>query len=344
MSLTYKEIMEQYHSMMQTKIYLDEKMPALTDLLDSKKFSSLVVLGCGSSHSLAKSIARMTQMETGFPSVALAAGDVLLHSSRYKKCFEDALVLAVSRSGSTSEILLTINSLKEQNIDFTTVAFTCKEDSQLSRLSDLPLDFPWAYDYSICQTRTVSCFYYAFSYILARFTKDPELLDDLDFIVTNGDNYIKEIDAAMQRLAEKPWSNVVVLGDAELCGIAEEGALAFKEICQLPSNYYNLLDARHGPAVLFNDQTLIVAALGPANNYEMDFLRDMIKKTPHIIAFTDKTFCLAGVDIVPYNRELSHIAKGLPFILICQLVSYYKAVQTGVNPDAPDGLDAWISF
>lgn len=34
-------------------------------------------------------------------------------------------------------------------------------------------------------------------------------------------------------------------GDAELCGICEEGALTFKEICQVDSNYYHLLDARH---------------------------------------------------------------------------------------------------
>jgi glucosamine 6-phosphate synthetase-like amidotransferase/phosphosugar isomerase protein len=70
----------------------------------------------------------------------------------------------------------------------------------------------------------------------------------------------------------------------------------------------------------------------------------MVKKTPHIIAFTDKPKEMDRVQVMPYSREISHIAKGLPFILICQLLSYHKAIYRGTNPDAPTGLDAWISL
>ncbi len=344
MSLTYTEILEQYKSMRQTKIYLNEKMHAIVDLLETEKFSSFIVLGSGSSYCLAKSFARMTYMKTGLPSVAIAAGDMLLHYSRYDQLFDNALILAVSRSGSTSEILLTIELLKNRNKKFTLISFTCKKDSPLSLLSDLNLDFPWAFDHSICQTRTVSCFYYSFAYIIANITNDMELLADLDYIIDNGDGYIKEIEDILKKVAEKDWSNVVILADSEISGIAEEGALAFKEICQLPSNHYNLLDARHGPVVLFDDKTLIIAALGPSDKYEQDFLNDMTKKTSHIVALTDVEFRNTGVNFILFGRRLNHISKGLPLILICQLVSYHKAIITGVNPDAPDGLDAWVSF
>lgn len=344
MDLTYGEIKEQYRSMKQTKTYLDGQMQEISKRLKMESYTSLIVLGCGSSYSLAKSFARMANMCTGFPATALAAGDVLLHAPRYAKCFEGALVLAVSRSGSTSEILLALDALKEQNCRFTIVSLTCREASKLSNLANMNLDIPWAYDNSVCQTRTVSCLYYAFAYILANMTNDIDLLADLDDVVSRGDDYLKEIDAPLHNFAARPWSHVVVLGDAELCGLAEEGALAFKEICQLPSNHYHLLDARHGPAVLINEETLILAALGPNNSYEQDFLQDMVKKTPHIIAFTDRTMGIDGVQVMPYSHEISHIAKGLPFILICQLLSYHKAIYRGTNPDAPTGLDAWISL
>lgn len=344
MDLTYKEIKEQYRSMKQTKAYLDEQMQEIANRLKMESYTSLIVLGCGSSYSLAKSLARMANMRTGFPATALAAGDVLLHALRYTKCFEGALVLAVSRSGSTSEILLALAALKEKNCRFTLVSLVCREESELSKLADMNLDIPWAYDSSICQTRTVSCLYYAFSYILATMTGDVELLADLDAVVSLGDDYLEDVDVVLRDFAARSWSRVVVLGDAELCGLAEEGALAFKEICQLPSNHYHLLDARHGPAVLINEETLILAVLGPNNSYEQDFLQDMTKKTPHVIAFTDRPGEIDGVQVMPYIREISHIAKGLPFILICQLLSYHKAICRGTNPDAPTGLDAWISL
>jgi glutamine---fructose-6-phosphate transaminase (isomerizing) len=344
MDLTYGEIKEQYRSMKQTKTYLDGQMQEISKRLKMENYTSLIVLGCGSSYSLAKSFARMANMCTGFPTTALAAGDVLLHATRYTKCFEGALVLAISRSGSTSEILLALDALKKQNCRFTIVSLACKEESTLSKMADMNLDIPWAYDNSVCQTRTVSCLYYAFAYILANMTNDIELLGDLDDVVSRGDDYLEQINALLQNFATRPWSHVVVLGDAELCGLAEEGALAFKEICQLPSNHYHLLDARHGPAVLINEETLILAALGPNNNYEQDFLQDMVKKTPHIIAFTDRPEEIDRVQVMPYSREISHIAKGLPFILICQLLSYHKAILRGTNPDAPTGLDAWISL
>ncbi|MDF2999911.1 MAG: Glucosamine-6-phosphate deaminase [Bacillota bacterium] len=344
MDLTYNEIKEQYRSMQQTKSYLDGQMTEISKWIKMRRYTSLIVLGCGSSYSLAKSLARMTHMKTGFPATALPAGDVLLHAHRYIKSFEGALVLAVSRSGSTSEILLALESLKSQNCQFTIVTLTCKEESALAKLSDMNLDLPWAYDHSVCQTRTVSCLYYAFAYILANMTHDFDLLADLDEVIAHGDDYLDEVDALLKNYAAESWSQVVVLGDAELCGLAEEGALAFKEICQLPSNHYHLLDSRHGPAVLINEDTMILAVLGPNNDYEKDFLLDMSKKTSHIIAFTDKPQESDSVRVLPYRRKISHIAKGLPFILICQLLSYHKAIYRGTNPDAPTGLDAWISL
>jgi Predicted phosphosugar isomerases len=344
MNITYGEIKEQYRSIKQTKTYLDEQMEKISQQLQMERYTSLIVLGCGSSYSLAKSLARIANMRTGFPATALPAGDVMLHASRYTRSFENALVLVVSRSGSTSEILLAIEALKEQNCHFTIASLTCMEESRLSKLSDMNLDMPWAYDSSVCQTRTVSCLYYAFTYILANLTNDDELLNDLDAVIARGDEYLEEINPFLEKYASKSWSHVIVLGDAELCGLAEEGALAFKEICQLPSNHYHLLDSRHGPAVLINENTLILAVLGPNNGYEKDFLADMAKKTSHIIAFTDQPLEIDSVQVMPYHSEISHIAKGLPFILICQLLSYHKAINRGTNPDAPTGLDAWISL
>lgn len=39
-----------------------------------------------------------------------------------------------------------------------------------------------------------------------------------------------------------------------MCGIAEEGALAFTEIAMLTGRYFHLLDYRHGPIVISGEK------------------------------------------------------------------------------------------
>ena len=152
---------------------------------------------------------------------------------------------------------------------------------------------------------------------------------------------MKKAEALADELAERPWSHCVVLADAELEGLAEEGALAFKEICQLPSNYYHLLDLRHGPMVLVGEKTLTIAALGSKNELEYKLLSDVKAKKSELVAFSDISVEHARS---VYGYPLSHIARGIPFIILCQMIAYKKALKTGADPDKPTGLEAWIAL
>jgi fructoselysine-6-P-deglycase FrlB-like protein len=153
-------------------------------------------------------------------------------------------------------------------------------------------------------------------------------------------------------LASRPWDHAVVLADGELEGIAEEGALAFKEICQLPSNYYHMLDVRHGPMVLINEKTLVIAAVGSiGSELERNLLRDVLDKKAELVMFSDTPMCVEGIapvnnkiNAVFFGSGLPHMAKGIPFIVLCQMIAYYKSEAIGTDPDKPTGLDAWISL
>jgi fructoselysine-6-P-deglycase FrlB-like protein len=152
---------------------------------------------------------------------------------------------------------------------------------------------------------------------------------------------MRKAEALADELSVLPWTHCVVLADAELEGLAEEGSLAFKEICQLPSNYYHFLDVRHGPMVLLGEKTLVLAMLGAKNELEFKLLQDIKIKKAETAAFSDVPVDYARL---VYGRPLSHIARGIPFIILCQMVSYKKSLKTGVDPDKPTGLEAWISL
>jgi len=344
MALTYKEMHDTFNALEKTANYIETRWADIASFFKSK--NRFVFIGCGSSYSNAKSFAMICNMHTGVPATALAAGDILLHTERYKKCIDGAGVVFISRSGRTSELIKVLDAMKAQNFNIKVASFVCADDTPLGEKSDLVLSTPWAFDESVCQTRCVTNAYFMAAYIAAKITDNNSVLTDLRLMITEGPAYMEKAETLAKELAVKPWTHAVVLADAELEGIAEEGSLVFKEVCQLPSSYYHLLDVRHGPMVLIGNETLVIVALGTSCELEINLLNDIKAKGANVIAFTDDTDLPADLTVVVsrFDKKLSHIAKGIPVIILCQMIAYYKSKETGADPDKPTGLDAWISL
>ena len=248
-SKTYVEIKDQFNRMVKTENYLTSKLEEIEALV--AQYETIVYIGCGSSYSLAKSLAAATMMHMDKKAAALPAGDIMLRPESYRGLIGGSLIVALSRSGSTSEVLLACEGLKAANIAFSLMSISCTEGKQVAKISDLALEMPWAFDHSVCQTSSVSNIYFAGMMIIAYLSDNKMLQADLLDIAALGSTVLDNNELEYERIAKLGWTTGVVLGDAEIIGIAEEAALAFKEICQLPSNQYPLLDSRHGPFVLF---------------------------------------------------------------------------------------------
>jgi len=342
MAITYKEIRDTFNALEKTRGYLEGKWADIEKFFKGK--SRFVFIGSGSSYSNAKSYAMICNMNTDVPAVTLAAGDILLHAERYKNIIDGSALVFISRSGRTSELIKAYDAMKEHGYSFVTASFVCADDTPLGERSDLVLSTPWAFDESVCQTRCVTNAYFMAAYIIAKITDNKSLLAELNLVITEGPAYMDKAEALAVELAVKPWTHAVVLADAELEGLAEEGALAFKEVCQLPSNYHHLLDVRHGPMVLIGKETLVIVVHGASNELELGLIRDLKEKGAEIVAFSDEAAELEGVRYSCFGRPLTHIAKGIPAIALCQMIAYFKSKETGADPDKPTGLDPWISL
>lgn len=340
---TIHEIHAQYDSLQNAQKAIDAQMDAISALVSGS--SRLVFTGCGSSYALAKSGALMAQLWLNKPAIALPAGDMLLHLETYSQLLEGAVLIALTRSGETSEVVRMVEALQKRGVSFTLLTVTCVSDSTLSSMSDLVVEFPWAFDESVCQTRTVTTLYFFCAYMIAKLGGHAALASDLIKTAQQGDAYMTRIEPILQEAASRSWNCAVVLGDAELAGLCSEGALAFKEICQIPSNYYHLLDVRHGPMVLIGKETLVIAVLSDrGNKLELDLLRDLLAKGAMVIAYSDLPLDMPGLISISFGEALQHPARGIPAIAICQLISYHKSFVTGANPDCPDGLSPWIAL
>ncbi|MCL2820126.1 MAG: SIS domain-containing protein [Oscillospiraceae bacterium] len=342
MALTYSEMFDTFNALKKTAAYLEKSWTDIERFFKSRE--RFVFIGCGSSYSNAKSYAMICNMSAGKPAIALAAGDVLLHTERYRKCISGAAVIFISRSGKTSELIKALDAMKSNGFDISVASFVCADDTPLGEKSGLVLSTPWAFDESVCQTRCVTNAYFMAAYITAKITDNSTVLSELKLLTEEGSAFINKAELLAKELAGKPWTHAVVLADAELEGIAEEGALVFKEVCQLPSSYHHLLDVRHGPMVLIGKETLVIIALGTSCDLEINLIKDLTAKDATVITFSDIGGEYKKAQTISYGKPLSHIAKGIPFIILCQMIAYYKSKETGADPDKPTGLDPWIAL
>ena len=342
MKLTEREIHNQYQALKQTLVEVSSNENAIKSFYNSGQYHSITFLGCGSSYSIAKSMATIGNMALDIPVYALPAGDVWLNYPKYAKQLTGSLFVAISRSGSTSELLNALNAAGNPPA----VSIVCVKDSALTKVSGLNIELPWAFDESVCQTRCVTNMYAAGALMLEILAGGSGIKTGLEKAASIGDSFIAKYNKALENLAQKNWDHVVVLADGELDGLAEEAALAFKEISQLPSNYYHILDSRHGPMVLIGPNTLVIAMLTHNDNeYEMNVIRDIVNKEAAVLVCTAKELLIDGVRLNAYiGVDINHTAAGALYISLCQLLAYHKSFVVGCDPDAPEGLTPWIKI
>lgn len=342
---TSKEILSQYEALEKTYSFMIQKKDEIIQLITGSNFKRITFTGCGSSYSLCKSAAASSKIIAGIEANALAAGDMMLNFPQYTRIINNSLIIAPSRSGSTSELLLAVKNAKE-NFNIPCICISAKCDSPLAEISDLAIEIPWAFDESVCQTRTVTNLYMVNLMLVAFIAGNDKLEKEIGEAIKNGEEFIKNNKDELQLVSENEWENVVVLADAELEGIAEEGSLAFKEISQLQSNYYHILDVRHGPIVLINKKTLVIVTCSPFGDiYQKELIKDLTSKGATVVSISSSEENIWGASLnvgVPAYKNYG--VWGIPLIFIHQYIAYLKAISRGVNPDEPLGLDPWIKL
>ncbi|MCL1896164.1 MAG: SIS domain-containing protein [Clostridiales bacterium] len=345
LSLSYKETMGQYEALKQTFAYMAKERGRLVKAYESGAYGTIVFTGSGSSFEVSRSTAFSASMRLKEKSIALAAGDILINHADYAPLLEGALLVLVSRSGATSEALLAAELVKKQGGKVFSVI--CTEASPLAALSDVVLELPWAFDESVCQTRTVTNLYTANLCLLAFLCGDEGLLEDISSVIQRGEEYIRTWAKPIQEAAAGAWDNAIVLADGELEGIAQEGALAFKEICNTHSNYHHVLDVRHGPMVGITEKTFVIIALSPNDDaYQRDLIRDLLGKGAKVVVYSpEETAPIDGVALqVHSGLPLRSAASGIPFIFVPQMAALTHSAALGNDPDKPDALDPWIKL
>ena len=253
--------------------------------------------------------------------------------------------MVLSRSGQTTEIVESVKEMKKR-YNNPVISISAKADNDVMPYSNLDLTLDWCYDQSVSQTRTVTNLYMAVLFLAAIYQEDNSVIADLFRAVLENKEYKEENRGRLRKIAGREWDNVVILADGPVVGVGEEGALAFTEIAMIPGRFFHLLDYRHGPMVLNDERTLTIVLVGPGENQlQTDMLEDLKARKCILITVSTEKENIYGADENIYIGDIKDFGvMGIPFIFIMQCLAYEKAVIKGTNPDAPIGLDAFITL
>lgn len=345
MFLTEAEILDTPQALATTFGYFSTHAETIEGFFSRHTQRKFVVLGCGSSYMLAKGAAAMFASIADTSASAIPAGDYIVEPAFWKETVRNSIVIALSRSGLTTEMVRAVKHIKE-TFGCPVISVTAKEGNDLSPMSELDIVLPWIHDDSVCQTRTVSNLYAATLLLAAKYAKDDTLYNSVLAAGEKSNAFHLKNRQVLEEIAARDWNNVVVLADGPVCGIAEEGALAFTEISMLTGRYFHMLDYRHGPIVISGVKTLTMMLLNPAEEeLQGAMVRDVIGHGGTVVTVSDQAENKYGATAHIQIEGIEHFAAwGIPFIYLAQMTSLLKSIALGGNPDQPQGLDPYISL
>lgn len=340
---SYAEILNQSEALKNTWAAVMAAREGIVNWLEGGQ--DIVIVACGSSYWASLSAAQTLGRTLKTNAWALKAGDLVMHPTLYEGRFRRPLILAPSRSGSTSEQLKAIQVLKQLYPEAKVLSFVVYGDSRLAGLSDLSVHLPWPRETSVCQTRSFNCLYLAMAAVAA--LKDQQLAQGLQAFLEDFDRLAHDGMVRMERVCGRfsQVSSLVAIGSGVQYGLVIEGAYIAIEMAQMPGNYYQVLELRHGPIVTVGKQTLVAlcSAGGEATRLEEQMLKEAAAEGAATLAVGYEGFAEAD--------EAFHLPQGWPqeavalyFVFLMQAYAYYKALQSGLDPDKPGDLIPFITI
>lgn len=300
-------------------------------------------VGCGSPFYLTRSAAAMYQQIAGVPSQATPASDLMLFPDLVLANDRPRVAIAVSRSGETTEVIKALQTFR-QRLGGPIVGITCYEDTSLQRAADHALIARAAHEQSLAQTRSFTSMLLltqALIYALA----DRPVPDALRQLPDHCAGLLENYGTLARQLGEDASiDRFFFLGSGPFYGLACEAMLKMKEMSLSYSEAYHFLEFRHGPMAMIDRRSLVVGMVGEAAlAHEAAVLREMRQLGARVLAITPVQLRSEEADwqvLVP--RGLGDIDRAALYLPISQLMTFWRALHNGLDPDLPTNLNAVV--
>jgi len=334
---TYQEIKSQPEAWAQA---LD--VTSKSSLPEAADYDQVIFTGCGSTYYLSLAAAALYQELTGRTARAVPGGDLLLNpqtvTNRVANPHHKTLLVAISRSGTTTETIKAVEKFKRETRREVVVISTY--DEALSHFADFSLVVPKGQEKSVAQTRSFASMYVAASVFCARMAGRDDLLSAMDGLPGAGKRLISTYEPFAKEMGEDlNVDRFYFLGSGIRYGLACEVNLKMKEMTLTHSEPFHFLEFRHGPMSMVNEKAVIVGLLSESNfSHEKPVLNEMQALGAKTVALSE-----SGADI-SFESGIPENMRGVLYLPVLQLMAFYRSMAKGLNPDRPNNLEAVVKL
>jgi glucosamine--fructose-6-phosphate aminotransferase (isomerizing) len=290
----------------------------------------VVLVGSGSSLCVAQ-LGALALRRRSVDAVALAATEARLDRHAY----EGAVVVAISQSGRSSDLLDAIALLRPRRL----IALTNTVDSPLAGAADVTIDIGAGAERAVPASKSVSAtaaiLLWAASVVGQDGRRDAPSLQRAadaveDWLLTGN---LADLDLAARRIGSS--RSVVVLGSDYGLPIANEMALKMKEACYVHAEGFAAGEFRHGSVAMVDGST---AVIGIVDDDALDIvarpLREVARAQP--LRYTIGT---PTIDDIPRaGPSIEAPFNTLAWLVTVQMIALFAARARGIESDSPRGL------
>ncbi len=305
---------------------LEKNKPLLQQIatkLQQIKPKMVMIVGRGSSDHAGVFAKYLIEIETGIPTFAAAPSITSVYNKSLN--LQDALVIIISQSGRSPDILAQAKQAKENGAFC--IALLNDESAPLANLVDCVVPLFAGEEKSVAATKSYLATLSATLQLVAFWSQNEELITALDSIP----NTLQEAVNSPTQLLNVDLLNIehlVVLGRGLGYAISKEIALKLKEVCAIHAEAFSSAEFLHGPVALVESGLKII-----------EIVIDDESATNHIQQVAELKS--RGADLVHLYAENNNVHPRIAALAVLQ--RFYLdieriAVERGLNPDEPGGL------
>jgi glucosamine--fructose-6-phosphate aminotransferase (isomerizing) len=251
-----------------------------------------------------------------------------------------SLVIAISQSGESPDILAVLEQAKQQKVPALVV--TNSSDSPLARAADRVILQHAGEEKTIAATKTYTTQLAAMALLSVMLANDPERRRDLE-ATPDALARTLSLDSTVEPAAarRREMHTCLVIGRGYNYATAFEIALKLKELAYVTAEPFSSADFMHGPFALIQGgfPVILIAPRGRVHDDLVAVAKQLKNRGADLIVISDSPEALAQGDS-PWALPISQPEWLSPLTAIVpgQLFAYHLTAAKGYDPDHPRGL------
>jgi len=305
--------------------------------------------GCGSSYYAAMIPAFYYQYALGLDGRAIPSSEFVWYAPG--KASHSSMLIALSRSGKTSESVEAIRKAKKAKMS--SVAVTSDSTSTMSKECDYNLDTGVRDEQSVVMTKTFTGSALCATLLGIEFARlrgttavPMHFEDELARLPADTEAVIRAVEGQSKKVAESTdATRFIYLGSGANYASCLEGALKLRETSYVASETYHTMEFRHGPFAELEKgiHVFVIVQKGRNIQEQIKILKEISATGATVVPISNDSEVLTYKDSIRMPDSIGSELAPILYMIPMQLFAYYYSVKKGRNPDEPRNLTKYVT-